>query len=179
MTIRETIINETVKARMDADKLNLISVVIFTRSPFNTLEEKKSFFSAYLDAHEYIDFQFEKQRKIGNPCLVYLRESIVKEEDFCKDLRWIDSEDKFANKRQFKGDSMEIMKYIYHVNGCDFEDTEAFGKAWEDAKQKASKECCAVYRTTLKVILDEQVFMTCGAFNSIDKVAAEDIKVFG
>lgn len=99
MTIRETIINETTKALMDANKLKLISVVIFTRSPFNTLEEKKSFFSAHFDAHEYIDFQFEKQRKVGNPCLVCLQGSIVKEEDFCKDLWWIDSEDKFASKR--------------------------------------------------------------------------------
>lgn len=70
------------------------------------------------------------------------------------------------------------MKYIYHVNGCDFEDTEAFGKAWEDAKKKASKEHCAIYRTTLRAVLNNQVFMTCDAFNSVDKVASEDIKVF-
>ena len=40
-------------------------------------------------------------------------------------------------------------RFEYRVNGTAFEDTEAFGKAWEAAKEKATVEHTYIERTVI------------------------------
>ena len=39
--------------------------------------------------------------------------------------------------------------FFYYVNGTEFVDTEAFGKAWRDAKALATEEHTCITRTVL------------------------------
>ncbi len=39
--------------------------------------------------------------------------------------------------------------FIYHVNGADFVDTEAFGKAWKEAKAFAFENHTCITRTVI------------------------------
>jgi hypothetical protein len=58
--------------------------------------------------------------------------------------------------------------FVYEVMGYEFEDVEAFGSAWEQAKAKATELHCPIYRQVIKgneVRL--QVYYKGGLFNSI------------
>lgn len=39
--------------------------------------------------------------------------------------------------------------FFYHVNGTEFHDTEAFGKAWKEAKALATEEHTYITRTVV------------------------------
>lgn len=39
--------------------------------------------------------------------------------------------------------------FFYNVNGAEFHDTIAFGKAWKEAKALAIKEHCGITRTVV------------------------------
>ena len=40
--------------------------------------------------------------------------------------------------------------FYYNVNGTEFHDTVAFGKAWKEAKALGKEEHCPIYRTVVK-----------------------------
>ena len=40
--------------------------------------------------------------------------------------------------------------FIYNVKGFEYRDNEAFGKAWKEAKVKATEEHCGIFRTVKK-----------------------------
>lgn len=66
-------------------------------------------------------------------------------------------------------------KFIYHVQEVDFEDTEAFGKAWEQAKELATEKHCPIYRT----IIEEKNDVFCeGGFFLATHLAGPNIKIF-
>ena len=70
-------------------------------------------------------------------------------------------------------------KFIYDVAGYTFEDTEAFGKAWKAAKEKAAELHCAIYRTVRKGEKESrEVYFTAGCFNDVRFTAMHEIKIF-
>lgn len=72
-----------------------------------------------------------------------------------------------------------MKKFVYDVAGFEFEDTEAFGKAWKEAKALAKEKHAAIYRTVVKN--DEErreVFYKGGCFNSIKYATAENVEIF-
>ena len=70
-------------------------------------------------------------------------------------------------------------KYVYDVAGFEFHDTEAFGKAWKEAKAEATKRHCAIYRDVINE--DEtqtREVYTGGMFLPIQMVEAHKVKIF-
>jgi len=67
--------------------------------------------------------------------------------------------------------------YIYNVNGTEFEDTTAFGKAWEQALATAKAEHCGIDRTVVRGSDIRYEFFAKGGvfladrFRTVDKVA--------
>lgn len=61
-----------------------------------------------------------------------------------------------------------MKKFIYHVQEVDFEDTEAFGKAWEQAKNLATERHCPIYRTIIEEKND--VFCEGGFFLATNRL---------
>ena len=69
--------------------------------------------------------------------------------------------------------------FIYEVMGYEFDDTEAFGKAWKEAKAKATELHCPIYRTVVRgEELESEVFYQAGVFNSVRFATAENVKIF-
>ena len=69
--------------------------------------------------------------------------------------------------------------YIYKVQGFEFVDFEAWGTAWEQAKEKATELHTPIFRTVLKSNkLRQEVFYKGGIFNSIEFMRGDNVKVF-
>ena len=69
--------------------------------------------------------------------------------------------------------------FIYDVAGYTFEDTEAFGKAWKAAKEKATTLHCAIYRTVRKGEAERQeVFFKAGCFNDVKYADIREVMIF-
>ncbi len=71
-----------------------------------------------------------------------------------------------------------MKKFVYEVAGFEFEDTEAFGKAWKEAKAKAAELHAAIYRTVIKTEERHEVFVVGGCFLSTDRADSKDVLVF-
>lgn len=72
-----------------------------------------------------------------------------------------------------------MKKFIYDVAGFEFEDTEAFGKAWKQAKVKATELHAAIYRTVIKGEIERrEVYYKGGCFNSIRFATEDNVKVW-
>ena len=70
-------------------------------------------------------------------------------------------------------------KFIYNVAGYIFEDTEAFGKAWKTAKEKATALHCAIYRTVHKDETERrEVFFKAGCFNNVKYATSDSVMIF-
>jgi len=70
-------------------------------------------------------------------------------------------------------------KFIYDVAGYTFEDTEAFGKAWKAAKEKATTLHCAIYRTVRKGETERrEVFFNGGCFNNVKYATSNNVMIF-
>lgn len=76
-----------------------------------------------------------------------------------------------------KGDK-KMKKFVYDVAGFEFEDTEAFGKAWREAKAKATELHVPIYRTVIKTEERREVYYNGGCFNSIQFATADNVKVW-
>lgn len=78
-----------------------------------------------------------------------------------------------------KGD-ITMKKFIYMVKGFEFVDTEAFGKAWQDAKAKAIELHCPIFRQVIKAdgSIRQQVYYKGGCFNSTEFMRADNVEVF-
>lgn len=75
---------------------------------------------------------------------------------------------------------MKSVLFIYEVEGQEFEDTVAFGKAWQDAKALATSLHAPIYRTVVKSddSLRYQVYYNGGCFNSIEFATPDNIKIW-
>ena len=68
-----------------------------------------------------------------------------------------------------------MKKFVYEVAGIQFEDTEAFGKAWREAKALATEKHAAIYRN---VISDRrEVYTTGGCFVQADRVEPQYVAI--
>lgn len=72
-----------------------------------------------------------------------------------------------------------MKQFIYRVEGLEYADTEAFGKAWKEAKATATRLHAPVYR----LVIDgdkvrEEVFYSAGFFNSVKYATADNICIF-
>jgi hypothetical protein len=69
--------------------------------------------------------------------------------------------------------------FIYDVAGYTFEDTEAFGKAWKAAKEKAAALHCAIYRTVRKSETERrEVYYKAGCFNDVKYAGIHEVMIF-
>lgn len=72
-----------------------------------------------------------------------------------------------------------MKKFVYQVAGFEWEDTEAFGTAWKQAKAKAAELHAAVYRLVVKgEDVRQEVYYKGGCFNSIKFATTENVKIF-
>jgi hypothetical protein len=72
-----------------------------------------------------------------------------------------------------------MKKFVYMVEGFRFEDSIAFGTAWELAKAKATELHCPIFRDVVKgETVKHQVYYTGGLFNSIEFMRDDNVKVF-
>jgi predicted nucleotidyltransferase len=72
-----------------------------------------------------------------------------------------------------------MKEFIYHINGTEITDTEAFGKAWTKAKELATEEHTCITRT---VIRDNQIeyefYAKGGCFLNERFYEKERVKIF-
>ena len=72
-----------------------------------------------------------------------------------------------------------MKKFVYQVAGFEFVDTEAFGKAWKEAKAKATELHTAIYRLVIRgEQVRQEVYYSAGCFNSIKFETKENVKIF-
>lgn len=72
-----------------------------------------------------------------------------------------------------------MKQFIYQVNGFEFADNEAFGKAWEQAKAKAIELHCPIFREVINGDkVKYQVYYSGGLFNSVEFMRDGNVKVF-
>lgn len=72
-----------------------------------------------------------------------------------------------------------MKQFIYNVNGFEFEDNEAFGKAWVQAKAKAMELHCPIFREVVSGDkVKKQVYYSGGLFNSVEFMREDNVKVF-
>ena len=70
-------------------------------------------------------------------------------------------------------------KFVYQVAGFEWEDTEAFGKAWRQAKTKATELHAAVYRLVIKgETVKQEVLVNGGCFLSVAYAKPEQVLIF-
>lgn len=55
-----------------------------------------------------------------------------------------------------------MKKYIYYVKGYAFQDTEAWGQAWKQAKAIAIEAHCPIYRTVINGEKEKYEFLAKG-----------------
>lgn len=74
--------------------------------------------------------------------------------------------------------------FIYVVEGTEFDDTEAFGQAWKNAKALATELHAPIYRYDItetwdgKEKIEERVYLKAGILLPTNRANPEDIKVF-
>ena len=72
-----------------------------------------------------------------------------------------------------------MRKFVYQVKGFEFVDTNAFGKAWQDAKAKAAELHCPIFRLVIKDDkVRQEVYYSGGLFNSIEFMREDNVKIF-
>lgn len=72
-----------------------------------------------------------------------------------------------------------MKKFVYQVNGFEFIDTNAFGKAWQDAKAKAAELHCPIFRLVIKGDkVRQEVYYNGGLFNSVEFMREDNVKIF-
>lgn len=72
-----------------------------------------------------------------------------------------------------------MKKFVYQVKNFEFIDTAAFGKAWQEAKAKATELHTPIYRLVIDgETVKQQVYYNGGLFNSIEFMRADNVKVF-
>ena len=69
-----------------------------------------------------------------------------------------------------------MKRFIYQVESFEFTDTEAFGKAWKEAKEKAKELHAPIYRTVVET--QRQVYCSAGCFLGVDYARDSDIEIF-
>ena len=69
--------------------------------------------------------------------------------------------------------------FVYEVNGECFEDTEAFGKAWKQAKEVATREHTCITRQVIKgENIRNEYYTKAGFFQNDRFYNKEDAKIF-
>jgi len=72
-----------------------------------------------------------------------------------------------------------MKKFVYQVKGFEFVDTNAFGKAWQDAKAKAAELHCPIFRLVIKDgKVRQEVYYNGGLFNSVEFMREDNVKIF-
>lgn len=72
-----------------------------------------------------------------------------------------------------------MKRFVYEVMGFEYEDTEAFGKAWQDAKEVAKGLNVGIYRTVYRGdTVKREVFCKGGCFVRVDLVKPESVALF-
>lgn len=72
-----------------------------------------------------------------------------------------------------------MKKFIYDVAGFEFEDTEAFGDAWKNAKDLATKKHVAIYRTVINGEKEtREIYVKAGCFLPISLVMLKNVMIF-
>ena len=72
-----------------------------------------------------------------------------------------------------------MKQFIYQVEGFEYTDTEAFGKAWKEAKAEASRLHSPIYRLVIDgEKVREEVFYKGGIFNHVKFATADNIQIF-
>jgi hypothetical protein len=72
-----------------------------------------------------------------------------------------------------------MKKFVYCVMGYEFEDSEAFGKAWKEAKAKATELHAPIYRLVIKGgEAKQEVFLKAGCFLSTALADTSKAKIF-
>lgn len=70
-------------------------------------------------------------------------------------------------------------KFVYQVAGFEFVDSVAFGKAWKEAKAKATELHTAVYRLVINGGgVKQEVYYKGGCFNSIKFATNDNVMIF-
>ena len=69
-----------------------------------------------------------------------------------------------------------MKKFVYRVESFEFEDTEAFGTAWKEAKAKATELHAPIYRSVIDI--QQQVYLSGGCFIGVDYAKDYNIKIF-
>lgn len=69
--------------------------------------------------------------------------------------------------------------FFYYVNGTEFADTEAFGKAWTEAKALATEEHTCITRTVVKgEEMKHEFFAKGGCFLDERFYEKDRVKIF-
>lgn len=72
-----------------------------------------------------------------------------------------------------------MKEFIYNVNGTEFTDTEAFGKAWSEAKALAKEEHTAITRTIVtNSSIRYEFYAKGGCFLDNKFYSKENVKIF-
>ncbi len=73
-----------------------------------------------------------------------------------------------------------MKKFIYQVAGYEFSDTVAFGKAWQDAKAKATETGSGIGRLVVKDgdIIRREFFAKGGCFLSMEFYSEDRLAKF-
>jgi hypothetical protein len=72
-----------------------------------------------------------------------------------------------------------MKEFFYYVNGTEFVDTEAFGKAWKEAKALATEEHTCITRTVVKgKEMYHEFFAKGGCFLSERFYEKDRVKIF-
>lgn len=70
-------------------------------------------------------------------------------------------------------------EFIYHINGTDIHDTEAFGKGWKEAKAIATANHCMITRTIKKGDkVKNEFFAKSGCFLNEKFYTDEKVEIF-
>lgn len=72
-----------------------------------------------------------------------------------------------------------MKKFVYQVMSFEFTDTEPFGKAWREAKEKAAELHAPVFRLVIKGgNVRQEVYYEGGAFNNVKFMDVCKVKIF-